>query len=117
MLTKTVRLVDMINPIQINFNGIDYYNEFFYSLFLKIILTENLLNVHNISKNIFKHYQGNYKPHLSLAYGNYKKREKKEMLDIIGPTPVWYFAKKLCLAKNDEKTLNWEIIKSFNINK
>ena len=70
-----------------------------------------------ITEDIFKLFQGNYKPHLSLAYGNYETHQKIDMITIMNELPVKFNANKICLAKNNERNREWEIISSFKFSK
>ena len=114
LIKKTFKFAESIDCLKIIFNGIGYHNDIFYPLFLKVLLTEELLRVRKIAEDNFKLFLGNYNPHLSLTYGNYEDHQKLEMLDVIKEVPACFIANKICLAKNNERKLKWEIIDSFN---
>ena len=113
LIKNTVNLSEKINNLKIVFDGIGYNKDYFFSIYLQVLLSNELKNVTNIAENIFKCFNDNFVPHLSLAYGNYEKKEKDKMLDFINEIPVSFIANNLCLVKNNEQALEWEIISSL----
>jgi len=112
LIKNTICLSDRINSLKIIFDGIGYNNDYFFSFYLKVLLSKELKNMYSEAENIFQCTHDNYAPHLSLAYGLFEKKEKEEMLDFIEELPVSFIANNLCLAKNNEQALEWDIIYS-----
>ena len=55
--------------------------------------------------------------HLSIAYGDYSKDKKIDMINEINSIPEGFYVDKIYLAYNDEINLKWKIIDSFKIEK
>ena len=62
-----------------------------------------LLNLHKTS----------YDPHISLYYGNTSLINKKKIISSLKNFEKKIKIIKICLVKNDEKKLKWNIVKKF----
>ena len=113
LLQKTEIISKKIKPFEIFFEGIAFLNEFFRSLFLKVNSNSKLQKARNISCYNLNWYDHDYIPHLSLAYGDYNKKEKQKMISSIKLLPDGFSVDHIFLAHNDEVNLKWKVIQSF----
>lgn len=116
-LTKS--LAKELSPFIINFDKIEYLDEFFRSIFIKVKLDNNFKNARTIAINNFQFEEFNFIPHLSLAYGALNEIMKKE-IKFIAETGLYgvnsFVVDAIYLAKNDEINFKWEIIKTYKLN-
>ena len=108
-------VLDHLSPFYIELDNYDYKRNFFQSFYIKVKRKDELILQKKIIDNVFKLKDSFYLPHVSLFYGNEKKKIKD---DIILNLPIFkkiIKINKLCIALNDEKKLKWNIIKTFKI--
>jgi len=117
-LLKKMKIISKKIPsFIISFDGIDYLNDFFRSLFLKVKLNNQLIRARDIASNELELIKDNYMPHLSLIYGNYNSTQKKHMISKVSSIPISFSVNKIFLAYNDEINLMWKVIRGFSLNK
>ena len=117
LLNKAEYFSRIIKPFHILFNEISTTNHFFFSLFISIIKSPELELAKILAEKVFDFQMPNYKPHLSIAYGDYSKDKKIDMINKINAIPEGFYVDKIYLAYNDEINLKWKIIDSFIIEK
>ena len=59
----------------------------------------------------------NFTPHISLSYGNYKKNEKLNVINLLPELNFNFTIDKLCIVDVDETIYKWNIIKTFVLKK
>ena len=109
ILIKAERISREIKPFSINFNQINSSNQFFYSIFIDVILDHKLNEARKICVKHFSDEKKIYKPHLSLAYGIFSRNQiaiiKRKNINIKN-----FFVDKIIISKNDEVNLNWKVL-------
>ena len=107
ILIKAERISREIKPFLINFNQINSSNQFFYSIFIDVILDHKLNEARKFVFNIL--VTKIYKPHLSLAYGIFNRNQiaiiKRKNINIKN-----FFVDKIIISKNDEVNLKWKVL-------
>ncbi len=113
LLQKVKTISKKIKPFDIYFDGIAYLDEFFRSIFFKVKVNTGLQLAIDITSKDLNWNDKDCLPHLSLAYGDYTKKEKEKMISTIKIIPKGFFVDHIFLVHNDEINLNWEIINAF----
>ena len=97
--------------------GLDYTNEIFKSFYLSINHTEQLeIFRSNISKIEAFDFKKNFLPHISLAYGNHKIKEKKRLISKITKLNKSIKISKIGLVEINDDIKNWKILEIFKLN-
>jgi 2'-5' RNA ligase len=115
LLQKTEMLSKEIKPFEIFFDGITYLDEFFRALFLKVKITTKLKIARDFICRKLDYNDYDYIPHLSLAFGDYNKKEKQKMISAIKSLPNGFSVDSIYLAHNDEINLKWKVIQEFSL--
>ena len=116
-LLRHLRIISkVLKPFQIFFENIEYCDEFFRSLFIKITLNKELILAKDIACKYLNYYDNNFFPHLSLAYGNYNSSEKTKLIESLNITIGGFSVNNIYLAHNDENKLQWEVVDFFTVN-
>ena len=110
---KVENIARKVKPFNIEFNTIDYLDEFFQSFFISVKINNDLSYIRKVAKSFFPKMTGKYNPHLSLAYGNIESNIKKGLKSKIHCPIKNFKATELYLAYNDEVNLKWDIINKF----
>ena len=110
---KVENIARKVKPFNIEFNKIDYLDEFFQSFFISVKINNDLSYIRKVAKSFFPKMTGKYNPHLSLAYGNIESKIKKKLKSKIHCPIKNFEATELYLAYNDEVNFNWEVINKF----
>ena len=114
ILSKRVEnIAEKVKPFIIEFNTIDYLDEFFQSFFISVKINNDLAYIRKVAKSFFPKMAGKYNPHLSLAYGNVESKIKKSLKNKIHCPIKNFKATELYLAYNDEVNFKWEVINKF----
>jgi len=113
LIDKTRRISKKIQPFEILFDGIDYFNEFFRSLFLKVKFNPQLILSRNIACKELGFIEDDYRFHLSLIYGDYTVKQKEKMILSFDLVIDSFSVNNIYLAHNDEINLKWKVIREF----
>ena len=83
--SKTREVASVIEPYQIWLDKVDYLDEFFRSLFIRVEPTRPVLEAGRKARLIFQRQQeAGYLPHLSLMYGDLPPPTKEQIISRIG---------------------------------
>lgn len=83
--STTEQLASRIRPFEIALSTIDYLDEYFRCLFLRIEESPALLEANRAARMIFHQERDpGFVPHLSLMYGNLDLQTKRQIVQIIG---------------------------------
>jgi 2'-5' RNA ligase len=83
--SKTRQLASCVEPYEIQLGEIDYLDEFFRSLFIRVAPTRPVLEANRKARLIFNRHQGpEYLPHLSLMYGEFPSSAKEQIIARLG---------------------------------
>ena len=110
---KIERIAKKVEPFNIEFNSINYLDEFFQSFFISVKINDDLVYIRKVAKSYFSKMTEEYNPHLSLAYGNIESKIKKSLKKKIHCPIKNFKASELYLAYNDEVNFKWEVINKF----
>lgn len=114
MIAKTSRLAIGIKPYQIKLTKIEYLDEYFKSLFVRVEETEDVMEVNLKARKIFsRENDSKYVPHLSLLYGNLSQKIKKEIIENMGNVDISFFVKSIDIFSTKGEVKDWHRVKSF----
>ena len=109
---------DLLDKLQIKPIEYGITKNFFTSLFIKIdksiFLMDFRKKFYSIDPNL---KTKNFTPHISLSYGNYKKNEKLNVINLLPELNFNFTIDKLCIVDVDETIYKWNIIKTFVLKK
>ena len=115
---KLVKISKYIQPFYVNIEKYSFKNLFFNSLYIKIQLTNNLLNIRNKYinfKRTISEFNYNFSPHISLCYGNFDEKLKIEIIKKLPKLKGNLLVDKVCIADVNENTFKWHIKKIINL--
>ena len=98
LFQKMITISRKIKPFEIFFDGIACLDEFFRSIFLKVKVNTGLQSARDIACKELNWNDNDYIPHLSLAYGDYSKKEK--MISRVNIIPNGFLVDHIFLAHN-----------------
>lgn len=79
--TQTEKLAQLITPYEIKFGIVDYTDNLFQSLVIRVEDTNEVIRANKAARNIFnQHTDSLYAPHLSLLYSTEVNSQTKEQL-------------------------------------
>ena len=118
ILIRTSQLARQIRPYLITLTSADYLDEYFRCLFVKVRKSKFVMNANLKASKIFNFKQySTYSPHLSLMYGIFSIKEKKEIIKKIdGDLNIKFYAESLHLFYTLGDPSSWHRIKEFNLN-
>jgi 2'-5' RNA ligase len=80
VIEKTKKLTSEILPFKLYLNSVNFLDEYYKCLFMKVKKTNPIINANNKAKKIFNKNSLGYFPHLSLLYGNFPIKSKKKIV-------------------------------------
>ena len=116
LLQRTEKLASKITPFGLKLRGIKYLNEFFHSFFLDVELTNDLKQARSAGLELFTCNENEYRPHMSLAYGDITVPKKEKMKKGLSKLPGEFNVDNFFLAHNNESKLKWCVIQGFPLN-
>ena len=103
-------------PLIIELKNYSYENNFYKSFFISLEESNNLKNLRSEINRFYPFdLNGNYIPHISLAYGNHSKENKDQLISKIKNHPSKIIMNKISVVKVNEKKEKWDILKSFEL--
>ena len=93
----------------------EFKRKFFKSFYIRIRLSKKLKKLNRSFLKFSKKKSEIFDPHVSLFYGNMSSNLKKNLQKKI-IIPKKLKVSNILLVINDEKKLEWKIIKKFNLN-
>ena len=110
-------ITEGLAPFRVRLAGeVEYLDEYFRCLFLKACKTPELMEIFSKASETFGYEGDPYFPHLSLAYGEFPIRTKREMIRELGAIPkVEFEARSIHLAHASTRMpiSNWKVIERF----
>ena len=116
LLQRTEKLASKITPFGLKLRAIKYLNEFFRSFFLDVELTNDLKQARSAGLELFTCNENEYRPHMSLAYGDFTVSQKEKMKKSLSQLPKEFIVNNFFLAHNNENDLRWRVIRGFLLN-
>ena len=116
MISWTSSLSRLIKPFEIKLDGVDYRGETFKSLFIKVEESRDIMHANFTAKKVFG-LEFDYKPHLSLLYGDIDQRIKKAIITELGDFDLSFAADKIHLYSTRGEPKKWHKIDEFKLEK
>ncbi len=117
MLQKTQELATQIRPLKIELTSIEYHDEYFKNIFIKVKKTETIMTANHKALDIFNISNNQeYMPHLSIKYGQDTLEKKKSMIANIDKINFGsFYVTSIFLFSTKGHPINWKIVKEFKI--
>jgi len=115
VIEVTSQLAKNHRPFEIKLAGIEYFNEYFVCVFVRVEKSEELISISNNARKIFKRANDpDYMPHLSLLYGTFSDEVKKGIVEKLGRQFNFSFtAKSISIFDTTGKPEEWKRIKEI----
>jgi 2'-5' RNA ligase len=115
LLSHTQQLAAHIRPFQVTLTTVDFFDEYFWCLFLRTQETAPLLEAEREARMIFHREQDpNFMPHLSLLYGNFELLTKKQIIEAIGHEfNISFSVRHINLFSTTGKPMDWYRVQKF----
>ena len=113
ILLKTSQMVQIIKPFTIKLTNVSYLNEYYKCVFLLAKKSKELINTNDIAKRIFYRENEEFIPHLSLMYGKYDEKTKKEIAAKLGTFNDSFTIDKIAVVTAGDIPKDWNIVKEF----
>ncbi|MBI4038427.1 2'-5' RNA ligase family protein [Candidatus Daviesbacteria bacterium] len=110
---RTEELISGQKPLQINLGEIGYEDYHFRALFVQAVISPQLQNLHDRTKQIFNMEIPPYMAHLSLLYGNYPNLKKEKIIKSIGRNQNSTFEINNVFVQKAGLVKDWKIIGKF----
>jgi 2'-5' RNA ligase len=112
---KSSELAVGLKPYRINLGRVEYLDEYFRSLFIRVEETEDVLRANALAREIFNaRTNSKYFPHLSILYGNFSASEKEAIIQELGKEFKMSFeVKSLQLVDTSDKPESWSVLEEF----
>lgn len=116
VIEKTQKLALKIKPFEIKLLGINFSDDFLKALFLEVKSTKAIMTANKLSQEIFK-VDELYQPHLSLIYGNFPEKVKKDMIKRLNNKIVdlTFVVDKVYLYGVEGEIKDWKKIAEFQL--
>lgn len=105
-------LASSVHPFEINLTKAGYLNTYYQSLFIYVEQNEGLAHLHKNACRIFDcpdEYENDYRPHLSLLYGDLLQKDKEKILNNIGREfHIQFSVNKLILVRTEDGPDTWK---------
>lgn len=117
LIDKTKLIASNFGKISIKIKELDYSDKYFKSIFFNIELNQQLNEMNSFTKKLFRiESQEEYKPHVSLLYGNIKNLDKIQYVRNFKNTNTWNFEVNSIRINYDfGEVKDWYEIKSFSL--
>ena len=122
IVDKTSQLANCIQPYEIRLTTVDYLDEYFRCLFLRVKETKEVISTNDRTREIFSKYiisrqqDEKYMPHLRLLYGDFSSQTKKEIIQEIGREfDISFKVGSIHLFVTQDEVRDWYRIKEFNL--
>lgn len=100
----------------LNTNDYSYSDNFYESFFISVEYSNELKKIREDIYNFFPfNINKNYKPHISLAYGDHSRTKKEELYCNIQKPSRDIIMDKIFLVYVNENIFQWEILEIFHL--
>ena len=114
-LKKLSDISKRFDPFKIYLEEVQTKEEFYQSLFIKIIEKEDLLGLKNHIDSEFMMPKKNFFPHISLFYGKETEEKKAEAISKTINMNNSFVLDKISLVDVDEEINSWKIFKTYSL--
>jgi|Deesub1362A_J573_1020465.scaffolds.fasta_scaffold00395_18 2'-5' RNA ligase len=117
VISKTSQLASLIKPYEVMLTTVEYLDEYFKCLFIKVEETAGIMNAHLQAKKVFAlPHDTKYMPHLSLMYGSLTPEKKEEIIKETGKRfDMSFEVKSLHLYCVEGEPEAWHRVKEFSL--
>lgn len=113
VIQKAKTTASVLKPFSITMNSVGYEESYFSALYLKVDANPSLITANQVARKFFRSNQKTeYKPHLSIIYGNFTSEEKQKMILRIGNeiNNLIFPIDRLYVMRRNPKVLAWQYI-------
>jgi 2'-5' RNA ligase len=116
IIEKTKKLAKNIEPFNISLNNIEKGNEYFRSVYINAERTDEIMNSYKKAIDLFGlKYEKEYKPHLSLFYGDVSDKERDKIISNIDYNRTSFKVNKLHIYHTPGKVDTWKKVAEIPI--
>jgi 2'-5' RNA ligase len=113
--SRSVKLANKMRPYTITLTRLEYQDEYFRSLYIRVNETKQVVQANLQAREVFdRQMDPGYLPHLSILYGNYSSAEKDEIIKKNGQKFTLSFkVKSLHLVDTSLRPESWVTTREF----
>ena len=116
VIINTKKTASHIGALSLTLTNIGIGSKKHRAVFINCYQDEKIRNAYKKAKEIFKHQEVNFQPHVSLIYGFFKDEEKREMIKKIKSYPKRLkFTSTALYNTEDENEEKWYKIINFKL--
>jgi 2'-5' RNA ligase len=116
VLSQTSELAKSIHPGVLKLTTVDFLDQFFRSVFIRVEKTQYIMDANSRARVIFNRlHDSDYLPHLSLVYGKIPMEEKKAMIaeEIGSDFNIVFEVRSLHLFSTYGEPKDWHRVEEF----
>ena len=113
IIARTKKLAEVLQPLTIRLNRIEYGAEYFRCLYYIVEKTTEVLNAYARVCDIFRVSQGQFVPHMSLMYGDIPHAAKEEAAAKIKLHTNTFTIEHVDLVLTDGTVEDWRKVQRF----
>ncbi len=116
LVSKTGQLASISNPFTVKLTYVDYLDQYFRCIFLRVEETDDLMMANNKARETFGRQQDpKFMPHLSLMYGNFSSELKQQVIVEIGRNfNLSFDINSVHLFSTDGEPKDWYRVREFS---
>jgi 2'-5' RNA ligase len=117
IIVKTTELARRLTPYKITLYDVDYRNEYYRCLFFTVLPTNDVMSAYDLARKVYGcDTKESYLPHLSIMYGNVKKRIKQSIQKTLGDTfTASFIVKSLHVFLTTGSPKNWHRVARIDL--
>jgi 2'-5' RNA ligase len=117
IIQRTSQLSSLVRKYRIELNRVEYLDEYFRCLFLRLRETNEVMGANREAREIFgRKTDPKYMPHLSLMYGDFPPDKKREIIAEIGnEIQLTFDVESIHLFSTNNEPNDWYRIKEFSL--
>lgn len=117
VLSKTAQLASIVKPYTIEFEKINYLDDYFKCLFLKAKETNEVMQANAHARILFgRNCDAPYIPHESLLYGHFLSSKKEELIaDIKKEIDISFDVNSIHVVSTRGTPMEWYRLKEFSL--
>jgi 2'-5' RNA ligase len=117
VILKSASLAKLIRPFVVQLTNVDYLDEYFRCLFVRVAETDRVMKANQTAREVFGlREQPAYMPHLSLMYGNLTSDVKGKIVSQLGRRfDIAFKAGNVHLFSITGEPNEWHRVKAFEL--
>jgi 2'-5' RNA ligase len=118
LILKTIKLASLIKSYKIELNTVEFLDDYFRCLFLRVRETDEVMKANKEARKIFRReIESRYIPHLSLIYGHLSHQIKEDLItEIDKEIPTRFEVNSIHLFSINGEVKDWYRVKEFPLN-